>query len=204
MNGLESHRFVPGQRLIEVDLATEFGVGRNSVREALQRLAADGVIETVRFKGAVIRSLSPRETMDVLEVAERMTGLLARTAARAVSNGRETQGLSRALDQLEKASASKHPDEFPAARRDFYRALLDLSGNQELRRLFRLVHMPVVHAQYRVSLLQQMRLRDYQSMGRAVINGNEKAADMAGMVHVRNVRIEVRKQLRRQEDDLNL
>jgi DNA-binding GntR family transcriptional regulator len=43
MNGLELGTFVPGQRLVETDLVEQFGVGRNSVREALQRLAAEAL-----------------------------------------------------------------------------------------------------------------------------------------------------------------
>src|SRR5215212_3192469 len=84
VNELEAQTLVPGQRLVEVDLASQFGVGRNSVREALQRLAAEGVVDLFRHKGAVIRSLTVKQTLDVLDVAERMMGLLARTAARAI------------------------------------------------------------------------------------------------------------------------
>ena len=82
VNGLELQKLVPAQRLVESDLAAQFAVGRNSVREALQRLAAEGIVELHRHKGAAIRTLSLQETLDVLDVAERMTGLLARSAAR--------------------------------------------------------------------------------------------------------------------------
>lgn len=196
VNGLEAHRFVPGQRLVEVDLASQFGVGRNSVREALQRLAADGVIEIVRHKGAMVRSLSPRETLDVLEVAERMTGLMARTAARAVGNGSATQAVRQALQRLEQANRIAAAEEFAGARRHFYRALLDLGGSQELRRLFRVIHMPIVHAQNRLDSLQQIRMRDYREIVDAVLLGDEAAADKAGMSHVRNVRAEILKEQR--------
>ena len=102
LTGLEHQRFVPGQRLVEVDLAAQFGVGRNSVREALQRLVAEGIVETVRHKGAVIRALTIEDTMDVLDVAERMTGLLARSAARAVAAGAATQPLRNAASTGER------------------------------------------------------------------------------------------------------
>ena len=72
MKGLDAQSFVPGQRLVEVDLAVQYGVSRNSVREALQRLAAEGVVELSRNKGAAIRSLSLKQTLEVLDVAERL------------------------------------------------------------------------------------------------------------------------------------
>lgn len=191
-SGLETGQFVPGQRLVEVDLAAQFGVGRNSVREALQHLAADGVIEIVRHKGAVVRSLSLRETLDVLDVAERMTGLLARSAAQAVKDGASAKALSQALERLDAAAASS-AEAFAQARRHFYRVLLELGGSKELRRLLRVIHMPIVHAQYRLGSLREMRLRDYEAIGRAVLQGSAAKADEAGAAHVRHVRAEILK-----------
>lgn len=188
LQGLEAQRFVPGQRLIEADLAAQFGVGRNSVREALQRLAAEGIVELQRHRGATIRSLSLRETLDVLDVAERMTGLLARSAARAQAAGAQALAISESLRQLRAADRVRDAEGFARARRGFYRALLDASGSRELRRLFPSIHMPVVHAQQRVGTLQQMRLQDYRAIAVAVLAGDEEAADRAGMDHVRHVR----------------
>ena len=187
-NGLVFQKFVPGQRLVEADLAIQFGVGRNSVREALHRLAAEGVVDIIRHKGAVIRSLSEQETMDVLDVAERMMGLLARSAARSISNGQSPQEIERALEQLIAANDESHSTAFSDARRAFYRALLETGGSRELRRLFPCIHMPIVYAQHRLTGLQKIRLRDYLIIGKVILDGDEVGADTAGATHVRNVR----------------
>ncbi|MEF7616718.1 GntR family transcriptional regulator [Aquincola sp. MAHUQ-54] len=194
VQGLEAQTLVPGQRLVEADLAVQFGVGRNSVREALQRLAAEGIVELSRHKGAAIRSLSLQDTMDVLDVAERITGLLARSAARGAASPQAAvpkAALAAALEELAGAAASGDPAAFGAARRHFYRALLELSGNRELRRLFPAIQMPIVHAQHRLASLQKLRLDDYRRIGKAVLGGQEAAADEAGMAHVQHVRQEI-------------
>ncbi len=188
LHGLEAQRFVPGQRLVEVDLALQFGVGRNSVREALQRLAAEGIVELQRHRGATIRSLSLRETLDVLDVAERMTGLLARSAARAVAAGAPCRPLNESLQGLRLADRARDAQAFAQARRAFYRALLEASGSRELRRLFPSIQMPVVHVQQWVGSLQQLRLADYRAIGAAVAAGDEAGAERAGEDHVRHVR----------------
>lgn len=188
VRGLESQVFVPGQRLIETDLAAQFGVGRNSVREALQRLAAEGIVELLRHRGAAIRALSLQDTLDVLDVAERMTGLLARTAARGSTNATLVGELNRTLAELEAADNDRDNASFSVARRRFYRTLLDMGGNRELRRLFPAIHMPIVHAQHRLPTLQKLRLKDYGRIAAAVIAGDAEAADAAGLAHVRNVR----------------
>lgn len=188
VRGLESQIFVPGQRLIEADLAAQFGVGRNSVREALQRLAAEGIVELLRHRGAAIRALSLQDTLDVLDVAERMTGLLARTAARGSADRKLVSALKLAMKDLETADSEQDSANFAAARRRFYRTLLEMGGNRELRRLFPAIHMPIVYAQHRLPSLLKLRLKDYRRIAAAVVAGDAEAADNAGIVHVRNVR----------------
>lgn len=188
---LEARRLVPGQRLVEADLAQQFGVSRNSVREALQRLAAEGIAEVTRHKGATIRTLTDEDMRDILDVAERLTGLLARSAARSVASGQSPHALKAALGLLDNADRQHDPEAFASARRSFYRALLELSGSHELRRLFPLIQMPIVYAQHRVMRLQSIRRRDYAAIVRAVAAGHVELADAAGMAHVQNVRREI-------------
>lgn len=188
VRGLETQAFVPGQRLIETDLSSRFGIGRNSVREALQRLAAEGVVDLLRHRGAVIRLLTEQETQDVLDVAERMTALLARTAVRGRNHGGRAQALRRAVKDLERADEAHDAEAFASARRHFYRALLDMGDSRELRRLFPSIHMPIVYAQHRLPTLQKLRLVDYRRIAGAVLAGDADAADREGALHVRNVR----------------
>jgi len=188
VNALEAQELVPGQRLVEMDLAVIYQVGRNSVREALQRLAAEGLVDLLRNRGAAVRFLSVEETMDVLDVAERMTGLLARTAARGLSARAGKGLLESALTELASAARQDDMEGFARARRHFYRALLTLSGSGELKRLFPAIQMPVVYAQHRLAGLQKLRLRDYRLIAKAVLRGDHDAADEAGMSHVRNIR----------------
>ncbi len=197
MNGLELGGFVPGQRLVETDLVTHFGVGRNSVREALQRLAAEGIVDLPRHRGAIIRRLSLQETFDVLDVAERMTGLLARSATRGSGKRELAQALRAAVQGLAAAEKSHDGEAFSGARRHFYRTLLEMGDNRELRRLFPTIHMPIVHAQHRLASLRRMRLDDYRRIAAAVLAGDPDAAEAAGAAHVQNVRGAI---LERQQD----
>jgi GntR family transcriptional repressor for pyruvate dehydrogenase complex len=57
---LESGSLVTGQRLPpELELATQFGVSRATVREAIARLRADGLVSTKPGRGAVVESRAP-------------------------------------------------------------------------------------------------------------------------------------------------
>lgn len=65
--GIRDARYVPAQRLVEPDLAREYGVSRGSVREALRRLAAEGFVNLERFRGASIIRMSRKQVVDLLE-----------------------------------------------------------------------------------------------------------------------------------------
>jgi len=188
LRGLERQAFVPGQRLVEADLSATFGVSRNSVREGLQRLVAEGVIELLKHKGAVIRTLGLQDTMDVLDVAELMTGLLVRSAARNHVDTERAGMLRQSVRDLSHADEARDSIAFTLARRQFYRALLGLARNRELRRLFPTIHMPIVYAQHRIPSLQQIRLRDYKRIATAVLAGKADEAEALGRAHVQAVR----------------
>lgn len=188
LSGLEKQTFVPGQRLIEADLATTFSVGRNSIREALQRLVAEGVIELLKHKGAVIRVLSFKETMAVLDVAELMSGLLLRAASMNREAQKPRDVLEQSLQEMVYADTVRDDLSFNRSRRQFYRALLDLADNRELRRLFPMIGMPLVYAQYRLPSLQQIRIQDYKLFLDVVLRNRVDVAENIGRQHVQNVR----------------
>src|ERR1700723_3733451 len=76
-----ARRLPPGARLVESDLTTRFAVSRGPVREALRRLAAEGLIEHVPHRGALVRRLSPREIRELFQIRIELESLAARLAA---------------------------------------------------------------------------------------------------------------------------
>ncbi|MCE1252226.1 MAG: GntR family transcriptional regulator [Anaerolineae bacterium] len=75
-------QYAPGQRLITNDLATELGVSRMPVREALQRLdAATGLVTLIPHKGAVVNdSSSEEDLLEIFHIRAVLEGLAARLA----------------------------------------------------------------------------------------------------------------------------
>lgn len=187
MSDLEQGRMVPGQRLVETELAERFLVGRNAVREAMQRLSARGVVDLSPYRSPAIRRLDRAETLEVLEVASALTMLVLRAAARrfdTMEHGAALRGASAALEQ---AVAQDEPGQFSRARRGLYRILLQIGGNRELMRLFPAIGMHIIYAQYQSPALRGIRLADYRAMIAAVEAGDPKAAERAAQDHVAHV-----------------
>jgi DNA-binding GntR family transcriptional regulator len=77
--------FKPGDWLPELNLATRFQVSRSPVREALLALEKEGTVVTEPYKGAVVKPLSAKETLDIAEIRLALITLAAKAAYRHLS-----------------------------------------------------------------------------------------------------------------------
>src|SRR5690348_12021163 len=75
----------PGYKLDEQALATEFGVSRTPIREALRELGARGLIELVPHRGGIVAQISLPQLSDMLDAECEMEALCARLAAQRMS-----------------------------------------------------------------------------------------------------------------------
>ena len=73
--------FPSGSRLRQESLASEFGVSRTPVREALRKLQAGGLVQLEPNRGAVVRGPSAREVREAYEVRAELEGLAAALAS---------------------------------------------------------------------------------------------------------------------------
>lgn len=81
--------YAPSSRLNEVEIATELGVSRGPVREAMQRLSRDGLVVLQPHRGAFVRRLEPAEVRDLFEVRIALEcTVAARAAERATAEQR--------------------------------------------------------------------------------------------------------------------
>lgn len=119
-----------GARLNEVEIADNMGISRGPLREALQRLAAEGLVELLPHRGAFVRSFTVAELQTMYEFREIIESGAARLAAKRAS----PQAVAAISDSLADAEAilSADPDApYPAAP-DFHRQILELAGNPSL------------------------------------------------------------------------
>jgi DNA-binding GntR family transcriptional regulator len=72
----------PGARLDESMLAARFGVSRTPIREAIQQLAAMGLVEIRPRRGAVVALLGPEQLYEMFEVMAELEAMAGRLAAR--------------------------------------------------------------------------------------------------------------------------
>lgn len=75
-------QLVPGQRIPERTLATEFGVSRTPMREALKILSSEGLIQIFPNRGAIVTALDPSEVLQLMELLAGLEALAASLACK--------------------------------------------------------------------------------------------------------------------------
>ena len=121
--------FRPGDRLREIEVAKRMALSRTPVREALRKLESDGIVEHRPRLGAVIRTLSPSEVVELYE----MRLVLERTAAQMAAkhaNGAEIDILNDINDQI--AALSNETQQAAALNQDFHHRIYLASRNRFL------------------------------------------------------------------------
>ena len=97
----------PGQRLPEVNIAVQMGVSRTPVREALRRLASEGLVLIIPNSGARLASPTRREMEDTYAVREQLECISVAIAATRISE-RNLRRLEDAILEEEKAFEEKN------------------------------------------------------------------------------------------------
>ena len=100
----------PGELVSEKRLIELTGCGRTPVREAMQRLQRDGLLQIVPFRGAFVTDVSSKDVDEISQVRERLEPFAASLAARRIAPN-DLERLHAMLDSLE-------PPDLHSARKD--------------------------------------------------------------------------------------
>lgn len=198
--GILLGRLVPGQRLVEADLTRDLKVSRGPVREALKRLAAEGVVALPPRRGAYIRSLTRVEVLDLLQVLRALMGLAVGVAAARIRHDRFrkehgfAERLTAAYENLKAQGATGDRVQLAIQRTRFYDAILEITGNRELIRLNPVVPTQILRMQIHSYLpleAHQSQYGHYALLYDAMINGDPKRARWLVNLHIRQSRIQI-------------
>lgn len=123
-----SGRFSPGTRLRESAIATELGIARNTVREAVRILELGGLVTYEVNRGAVVLAPTP-DSVKTLYLARKQleTAAVLRLAPEA-----DLTGVRAALDALRAAAAKQQVGDIVSADLDFHAAIVALLGSTRI------------------------------------------------------------------------
>jgi DNA-binding GntR family transcriptional regulator len=182
----------PGTPLTEADLATQLGLGRMPVREALQRLAQEDLVVIVPRKGSFVSPIRVEDLQKIFELRLAVEGLSARLAAERIREDelRALEGLIERAGDVDEGSRRHvqidrtfHLTIAAAARNEYLARAVERTLNLALRLLYlsgsRMAKVGEIAHEYR-AVLDALR------------RGDGEAASAAMQAHIEEFRKKVR------------
>jgi DNA-binding GntR family transcriptional regulator len=174
-------RLKPSQVLSEQILSATFKIGRTPIREALQRLAREGLIAILPRKGILVSDINPRNQLLVLEVRRELERLLSRAGAERATNSQreQLQDIARGMDR-----ASKANDDIAFMRldRELNRLMIEAAHNDYAARSMKLLQglsRRFWYMHYREAADLPLCARLHANQARAIAQGDGDAAARA-------------------------
>lgn len=182
-------RLLPGERLMEIHLAEEYGCGRAAVRSALVELQTEGLVSREANRGATVRRISIEEAVQITEARSALECLVAsRAAERATESDRSE--LSELVDRMRAAVAEDRQTDYSAMNRELHRRLQEIANHHVAAELIAALRNRAAHHQYRLSMMpgrSSESLEQHAAIIEAVVTGDPAAADQAMAAHLASI-----------------
>ena len=131
---IQKHEYHPGDRIVEQELAAEFGVSRGPIREALRELENEGIVHYSRNIGCSVRKITVKELYELYFMRTSYEVLAVK-----VVNGKipekTIKNLQRILEKM-KALTPEDTEKCIPLDNEFHRELVKVAGFATLEKMW--------------------------------------------------------------------
>jgi DNA-binding GntR family transcriptional regulator len=149
-----SGRLRPGTALVETALAEQMNVSRAPIREAIQILENDGLVETIAYKGKQVKPLTAREVAETYSLREVFEVMAVR---RILENGAPLDGLHEQCAAMMAAAEADDYAALTAADEAFHHTLIRLADHDLLQASWKNLYL-------RIHQIMALRNRDERNL----------------------------------------
>lgn len=183
---IRTGRFVPGQRLIELELMQQTGASRARVREALQRLESEALVIIEEFRGASVRKLGMDQVRQIYQARMALEGMAAGECARRAAPAlkKQLQKIQRAMNALEHSGDHQ---QFAQLNDAWHALIIEGSGNSYVAHFLPQLTVPI-HRLLFTSFYNARRIdranADHKIITQAIDDGRAELAEQAMRDHI--------------------
>jgi DNA-binding GntR family transcriptional regulator len=181
--------YAPNQRLVEIDLCERFGTSRFILRTALQDLAAQGLVEFQRNRGARVREVSLAEAVEITEVRILLEGMLAARAAERVSRS-DIAVLRALIREMRAAVARSELLTYSELNAQLHAAIRDVAAHETASRLLRQLRDQTVRHHFSLALVPgrpAVSLPQHEAIVAAIAGREPEEAGRAMQTHLQSI-----------------
>ena len=191
----------PGERLMELQLASKLGVSSTPIREAIRMLEQEGLAVTTPRKGAEVAKMTLKDMEDVLEIRDALDELAVRIACQKISDEQLKQ-LEDMKELFEKSTQTGNVKKIAEADVTFHDVIYEATGNPKLVTLLNNLREQVYR--YRVEYIKDPKnyptlIAEHEAILESLKNRDVKNAVEAMHVHVANQAEAVKTVIQEQE-----
>ena len=194
----------PGERLMELQLASKLGVSRTPIREAIRMLEQEGLAVTMPRKGAEVAKMTLKDMEDVLEVREALDELAAKIACKKISD-EQLANLKTIKDEFKRSMDSGDVKKIAEEDVKFHDAIYEATSNAKLVSMMNNIREQMYR--YRLEYIKdadkrQILMVEHEHILKALTLRHIQEAKMAVREHIDNQEITILKNLKEQENDI--
>lgn len=184
----------PGERLMELQLASQLGVSRTPIREAIRMLEQEGLAVTMPRKGAEVAKMTLKGMEDVLEIRAALDELASQLACERMTEDQLAQ-LEEQKTAFEKSLKTGNVKAIAEADVSFHDVIYEATGNPKLVNMLNNLREQIYR--YRVEYLKDEKnyptlIKEHEAIYHALVNRNKEAARLSIGEHVENQAIAVK------------
>lgn len=187
------HKILTGEivsqtRLMEIDLSEKMNVSRTPIREAIKRLADDGLVKVEPRRGAYVANISIKDMLDVFEVREDMEGFVAKLAAQRISDDEKNTLREIAREYEEAIEKADDKENIIDLDEKFHNFIVRCCGNETLSELVKYVQelsLRFRYLYYNDFSLYESTAEQHNRIMEAINAGEEEVARDEADAHVR-------------------
>ena len=142
----------PGERLMELQLASKLGVSRTPIREAIRMLQQEGLAVTIPRRGAEVAKMTEKNMEDVLQIREALEILAVQLACEKVTE-QQVLKLEEAVEEFERAVKTGDLKQIAQSDIDFHDKIYEAADNPRLVNLLNNIREQIYR--YRVEYLKE-------------------------------------------------
>ena len=191
----------PGERLMELQLASKLGVSRTPIREAIRMLELEGLAVTVPRKGAEVARMTEKDMEDVLQIRKTLDELAVKLACDKITE-EQLKNVKRAVEEFEESTKCKNIKKIAEADVKFHDTIYEATGNAKLVTL--LNHLREQRYRYRIEYLKDERMyteliKEHWKIYEALLQRDKESVVQIMAEHVMRQEIVVKNIIREQE-----
>ena len=171
----------PNAVLSETALAQDLGIGRTPIREALQRLAREGLVMVLPRKGILVSEINPRKQLLLLAVRREIERLLARASATRLTDN-ERQQFIEIADGMEQAARDNDDISFMRFDKALNSLVMVAARNEYAERAIGLMHglsRRFWYVHYKEAADMPLCARLHAELARRISDGDPEGAALA-------------------------